>query len=395
MSAGAKEDDRSLNTDSTVSPYAVNVTYLETYYPHLVKEWKAKCPKVLTDVLPFQELLRTLIAERLASDRVVSDDGQSSIRIIKIMLKDRRATLPAEFVAVADAEIKSAEAVMAADKKAKVRPMVRTILAWPQAQNLGDFVPFPAAQEAAILAEVKRVCPVIKGASLAPGKIGETVKVNVPGLAKTLWSDKRLARLLTEALPGVKFRINHENSHVTLVNSGVIKATNKDSSRRYDAVMRALSFLNLDDLEVEYVKHTFSMDFAPFGFCLVVGLKSRMLTEVVKAINGEFELDPPVAPKLHVTVATTERFDRPIETELAGGASVADVKATGDTVAVVNGVSTTGDVVVTAIGAPGGGNTRVESSHVVAKNHSVVAVGAGVTPEFLQQVMAMRAARRG
>lgn len=370
VAAAAKEGAKgALNTDDTVTPYAHLVNYLKTYYPGHIKKWNEEHPDFMTKVFPFQELARLLIAERLASHGFGKDDGQSSIAIIRVLLHNRRSTLPSTFVDVAEAQLKAAEAAMASDLKAGVRPMVRTILAWPQAQNLGGFAAFDAKKESEILAEAKRAWPVMR-ASLEPSTLGETVKVSVPGLAETLWSHQPLADLLANALPGFKLKINHEVSHVTLVNSGVIKETAKCSRDRYEQVMRTLSLImDGSDFKFKCAMHTLSVDFAPSAICLCIGFESDALDTAIKAIIGEFGLDPEkVKPMLYVTVATSPRFDRFVKPTLPGvGAGAANVA--GGVHVNIKGITTTGPV-------------------------STFVVGGNVSAAQLEEMMKTRAAHR-
>jgi len=360
--AAAKAVDPSLDTKDA-TPYASLVQFLKTYYPKKCEQWAKEHPQFLTHVLPFQETWRCLVAERRAYEGG-KDNGQSSIRILRVLLDGRRASLPMEFVSVAETELKSAEAAVDADSGAGVRGQVRKVMMWPETKYM-DVIPLDAAKEAEILAEIKRLIPAIKGTELDAGACGDTVKVSVPGFIERLWADPSLRKLLENAIPGVTLQVNPESSHITIVNSGVIKGGGKSGT--YATIMKCISQLvaDADDLEVVSLKIVWSPDFAPHRFCLLVNIASKALDGAVEMINSQFGLE--INPLKHITTGTHPRYAAWAKVTTANAPAAAAMA--GSVMAVTRDVVASGNVVT-------------------------MAVNGNVTPEMMKMMMAARSLSR-
>ena len=272
-----------------------NHAYLKKYHPISQYGWSHD--------FEVQELSRILTAQ-LRRSTPHYKNGHVSMSILKVLYENNKQNLSAGFLKLLETSFAECENVT---DETNVRETVRAIWMYP----MKGYLPWnrmDSKTEQFIIDAVKE-CRKQQPWTMALHAVrGETVKIHVEGFFPTLWSIPGVAATLTAAI-GFPVGMNFEPSHITLVNSGVLaKVDQKEFTAAFADEFKFVANV-VNDIVVERVDHTVSLDYAPFLVSIVVRLKSDALSELIARINQKFKahLKDPIKPSFHITIAVSLR----------------------------------------------------------------------------------------
>lgn len=243
-------------------------TYVRTYYPTLLAgPWE------------YQEALRTQAAQNWGADPDRAPRGWTAIDAIR---KSDKTGLPAPFLKFIEAQEIPEET-----KLNNVRRIVKDVWTWPIAGYL-PWTPVPADLADPVIKAaqnvIRRIAPNLQ---LVDGKIYITLE----GFTTELWKQFPNLGMLIPNLtkPLIK---NTEFEHISVISSDLVPE-DQGPVREW---LRAYEFKGITALDL---KHTISLEWAPFSICLVVGLDCRGLVEFIDAYNKQFGARAPTIGAHH------------------------------------------------------------------------------------------------